>query len=115
LSEITFQVPSQCHQLAEYLNRRLEKPSACVKLKVIRKICNIKITSFTMKQVFLVLLFQVLKIIIYLIRNGHPNFRQYFRRNDGHLKLAVMYNGPPDPLLGTSPYENVRKTAQVIS
>jgi hypothetical protein len=114
LSEITFQVPAQCQQLAEYLNRRLEKPSACVKLKVIRKICNIKTTSSTLEQVFLVILFQVLKIMIYLIQNGHPNFRHYLRRNDSYVKLAVTYNGPPDPLLGMSPYENVRKTAQVM-
>ncbi|PNF39374.1 hypothetical protein B7P43_G13654 [Cryptotermes secundus] len=33
IEKITFQVPPQCQQLAEYLNRRLEKPSACVKLK----------------------------------------------------------------------------------
>lgn len=26
-----------------------------------------------------------------------------------------MYNGPPDPLLGMTPYENVRRTAQVMS
>lgn len=25
-----------------------------------------------------------------------------------------MYNGPPDPLLGMAPYENVRTTAQVM-
>ncbi|XP_023701948.1 AP-4 complex accessory subunit Tepsin isoform X3 [Cryptotermes secundus] len=89
IEKITFQVPPQCQQLAEYLNRRLEKPSACVKLKV-------------------------LKIMIYLIQNGHLSFRSYLRRNDGYIKLAGMYNGPPDPLLGMSPYENVRKTAQEL-
>lgn len=68
-----------------------------------------------MEQVFLLILFQVLKIMIYLIRNGHLSFRSYLRRNDGYIKLAAMYNGPPDPLLGMSPYENVRKTAQVMS
>lgn len=26
-----------------------------------------------------------------------------------------MYNGLPDPLLGMAPYENVRRTAQVMS
>ncbi|XP_021920669.1 AP-4 complex accessory subunit Tepsin-like isoform X2 [Zootermopsis nevadensis] len=89
IEEITFQPPPHCQQLAEYLNRRLEKPSACVKLKV-------------------------LKIMLYLIQNGHVSFRTYLRRNDGYIKLATMYNGPPDPLLGMAPYENIRTTAQEL-
>ncbi|KAJ4443213.1 hypothetical protein ANN_04881 [Periplaneta americana] len=88
LLEITLQPAPHCQQLAEYLNRRLEKPSACVKLKV-------------------------LKIMLHLISNGHISFRQYLRRNDSSIKLATMYNGPPDPLLGVTPYENVRRSAQI--
>ncbi|XP_069691295.1 AP-4 complex accessory subunit Tepsin-like isoform X2 [Periplaneta americana] len=52
--------------------------------------------------------------MLHLISNGHISFRQYLRRNDSSIKLATMYNGPPDPLLGVTPYENVRRSAQEL-
>nr|CAD7419951.1 unnamed protein product [Timema poppensis] len=55
----------------------------------------------------------VLKIMHHLIQNGHPSFTEQLRKSDGSLKIATMYNGLPDPLLGSSPYEAVRKKAQV--
>ncbi|KAJ9578693.1 hypothetical protein L9F63_005055, partial [Diploptera punctata] len=89
IEKITFQTPPYPQQLAEYLNRKLEKPSPCVKLKV-------------------------LKIMLHLIQNGHPNFRNFLRRNDGFIKNSTKYNGPPDPLLGLTLYENVRESAQTL-
>lgn len=89
IEKITFLPPPHSQQLAEYLNRRLEKPSAHVKLKV-------------------------LKIMLCLIQNGHKSFRHYLRINDGYVKLATMFNGPPDSLLGMTPYENVRGAAQEV-
>ncbi|GFG32724.1 hypothetical protein Cfor_12294, partial [Coptotermes formosanus] len=86
---ITFLPPPHSQQLAEYLNRRLDKSSACVKLKV-------------------------LKIMLRLIQNGHKSFRCYVRRNDSYVKSAAMCNGPPDPLLGMTPYESVRGAAQEV-
>ena len=65
------------------------------------------------EQIFSVFLFQVLKIMLCLIQNGHRSFRYYLRRNDGYVKLATLYSGPPDPLLGMTPYETVRGAAQV--
>ena len=50
-----------------------------------------------------------------LIQNGHKSFRYYLRGNDGCIKSATVFHGPPDPLLGMTPYENVRGAAQVMS
>lgn len=58
--------------------------------------------------------FQVLKILSHLIHNGHANFRNNLRENDASLKIATTYSGPPDPLLGTSLYEEIRKLSKVI-
>ncbi|XP_049802198.1 AP-4 complex accessory subunit Tepsin-like isoform X4 [Schistocerca nitens] len=89
IEEITFQPPPHSELLGEYLARKLDKPSSCVKLKV-------------------------LKIMSHLVRNGHVTFRKYLRNHDTSIKEATTYSGPPHPLLGTSPYEAVRKNAQEL-
>ncbi|XP_067005792.1 AP-4 complex accessory subunit tepsin isoform X2 [Anabrus simplex] len=87
IEKITFQAEPHCQQLTEYLTRRLAKPSAVVKLKV-------------------------LKIMLHLVHNGHVNFRAHLRRNDDTIKESNTFHGPPDPLLGTTRYETVRQYAQ---
>lgn len=89
IEEITFQPSPHSELLGEYLVRKLDKPSSCVKLKV-------------------------LKILSHLVRNGHLSFRKYLRNHDTSIKEATSYSGPPHPLLGTSPYEAVRKNAQEL-
>ena len=87
IRNITFQSPSCCQQLVDYLIYRLNKSSSAVK-------------------------FKVLKIIMYLINNGQVTFRQQLRQHDGSIKNAVCHSGPPDPLLGNTLYKDVQKLAQ---
>ncbi|PSN48324.1 hypothetical protein C0J52_03393 [Blattella germanica] len=79
--DITFQAPPHCQPLAEYLNRKLEKPSSCVKLKV-------------------------LKIMSYLIQNGHLSFRNCLRRNDGGV-LDMLFHSDLLKQDDTQPVERV--------
>ncbi|KAF4531953.1 hypothetical protein B566_EDAN006645 [Ephemera danica] len=48
----------------------------------------------------------------HLIREGHANVRIALRKNDSSLKMASMYHGTPDPLLGTTLYENIRTSSR---
>lgn len=50
----------------------------------------------------------------HLIREAHVNVRIAFRKNDSSIKMATMYHGVPDPLTGSTLYENVRTNAKVI-
>lgn len=87
ITKITYQSTSSSHQLVDYLLHRLNKSSTPVKIKV-------------------------LKIIVYLINNGHKSFRQQLRQNDGSIKSTVLHSGPADPMLGNTLYKEVQKLAE---
>lgn len=87
ITKISFQSVSTSHQLVDYLIHRLNKSSTQVKIKV-------------------------LKILIYVMNNGHTSFRQQLRQHDGSIKNATLHSGPADPMLGNTLYKDVQKLAQ---
>ncbi|XP_034243567.1 AP-4 complex accessory subunit Tepsin-like [Thrips palmi] len=87
ITKITFQSVASSHQLVDYLIHRLNKSSTQVKIKV-------------------------LKIMIYVINNGHLSFRQQLRQHDGSIKNATLHSGPADPMFGNTLYKDVQKLAQ---
>lgn len=88
ITKITFQSTTLSNQLVDYLIHRLTKS-----------------TSTTVK-------IKVLKIIMYLVNNGHTSFRQQLRLHDDSIKNILHHSGPADPLLGLTLYKDAQKLAQ---
>jgi hypothetical protein len=76
--------------LVDWLNNRLAQKS-----------CNIKLKA--------------LRIMKYLVANGHPHFRQELRKRSQQIAEATKCSGPPDALRGNAPYLAVRKEAKELS
>ncbi|XP_074649892.1 AP-4 complex accessory subunit tepsin-like [Tubulanus polymorphus] len=87
INGLTFESGSYCHDVLDYFVDRLNDSSPRVKWKV-------------------------LNLMKYLVENGHPHFRQGLRKTSQGIKEASNFGGPPDPLLGNTPYQNVRKLAK---
>ncbi|XP_045212227.2 AP-4 complex accessory subunit tepsin-like isoform X2 [Mercenaria mercenaria] len=90
VSKISLESEENCETLVDFLVERLEKDSTHVKIKV-------------------------LKLMKYVVENGHPNFRLGLLKKSTGIKEATKHSGPPDPLHGSVPYQMVRKTAQSLS
>ncbi|XP_033748801.1 AP-4 complex accessory subunit Tepsin-like isoform X2 [Pecten maximus] len=90
ISKITHESDGYCESTLEYLVDRLEKNSCHIKLKVI-------------------------KVMKYLLENGHRNFRFGLLKNARGITAATKFSGAPDPLHGNVPYLMVRKAAQELS
>ncbi|XP_067123397.1 AP-4 complex accessory subunit tepsin-like isoform X2 [Centruroides vittatus] len=78
-----------CEQLLDFLLNKLQKNSNNVKLKV-------------------------LKLLLYLVKNGHHHFKKELRRKDYVIKEACCAHGPPDIIYGNEPYLLIRNTAKEI-
>ncbi|XP_041363764.1 AP-4 complex accessory subunit Tepsin-like [Gigantopelta aegis] len=89
ISDISHESVGYCESLLEFLVERLDKNSYHVKLKV-------------------------LKLMKYIIENGHANFQIGLRKMSHGIQAATKFGGPPDPLHGNVPYAMVRKEAQGI-
>ncbi|KAK7870622.1 hypothetical protein R5R35_009121 [Gryllus longicercus] len=87
IEKITLQPEPSCQLLVDYLTQRLDRPSAAVKMKV-------------------------LKIMKHLVNNAPRHFRYHLRKKDGSIKMATSYHEAPNPLTGTSAAEAVRKHSQ---
>jgi len=55
---------------------------------------------------------KALKVVKYISEHGSPNFKRGFQRHSQILRECAQYRGPPDPVYGDSPYEEVRKAAK---
>ncbi|XP_052263402.1 AP-4 complex accessory subunit tepsin-like isoform X2 [Dreissena polymorpha] len=87
VSGITTSSIENCETCVEFLVDRLSHDSNHVKLKV-------------------------LKLMKYIVENGHPNFRLGLIKKSTGIREATKHSGPPDPLHGDVPYKMVRKHAQ---
>eukprot|EP01083_Nonionella_stella_P208822 757564_1 len=56
--------------------------------------------------------YKSLRIVKYLCENGSPNWRRAWQRNTDKLRDAQQFRGPPDPVFGDAPYQQVRKAAK---
>lgn len=56
--------------------------------------------------------YKALRIVKYLCENGSPNWRRAWQRNTDKLRDAQQFRGPPDPIYGDAPYQQVRKAAK---
>ncbi|KAL4239251.1 AP-4 complex accessory subunit Tepsin [Mactra antiquata] len=90
LYEISFESAENCETLCSCLVDRLQSDSTNVKLKV-------------------------LKLMKYIVENGHQNFRLGLLKKSTGIKEATKHSGPPDPLHGNVPYLMVRKIAKNLS
>ncbi|XP_060064161.1 AP-4 complex accessory subunit Tepsin-like isoform X2 [Ylistrum balloti] len=90
ISKITHESDGYCESTLEYLVDRLERNSCHIKLKVI-------------------------KVMKYLLENGHRNFRFGLLKKSRGITAATKFSGAPDPLHGNVPYLMVRKAAQELS
>ncbi|XP_013408418.1 AP-4 complex accessory subunit tepsin [Lingula anatina] len=90
INNISYESGSHCQSLLSYLVDKLDSKSYHVKLKVI-------------------------KIMRYLVDNGHHEFVEGLRKKSRGIKEAESFGGPPDPLHGNTPYETVRKAAKELS
>lgn len=90
INNISLETGAYCQGLLEYLTKCLQNSSCNVKLKTLR-------------------------IMKYVVLNGHPEFRQGLRQNAHGIQHATGYSGTPDPLHGMAPYMMVRKQAQEVS
>eukprot|EP01084_Bolivina_argentea_P279333 477541_1 len=56
--------------------------------------------------------YKSLRIVKFLCENGSPNWRRAWQRNTDKLRDAQQFRGPPDPIYGDAPYQQVRKAAK---
>ena len=56
--------------------------------------------------------YKALRIVKFLCENGSPNWRRAWQRNTDKLRDAQQFRGPPDPIYGDAPYQQVRKAAK---
>lgn len=89
INSITFETISSCNSLLDFLISRLKKQSPCIKYKV-------------------------LKILCYLARNGHSEFRSGLRHKAGVIREAESFTGPIDYLKGDALNQRVRTTASEL-
>ncbi|XP_076320318.1 AP-4 complex accessory subunit tepsin-like isoform X2 [Tachypleus tridentatus] len=80
---------ANCQKLLEFLLSRLQHGSVYAKLKV-------------------------LKLLGYLVQQGHPSFREGLQREEHYLKEAAACHGPPQPLYGIETYRLVRAEAKKL-
>lgn len=90
ICKITYESDGYCESTLEFLVDRLAKDSCHIKLKV-------------------------MKVMKYILENGHRNFRFGLLKNSGGITAATKFSGPPDPLHGNVPFLMVRKVAQELS
>ncbi|XP_035218306.1 AP-4 complex accessory subunit tepsin-like isoform X2 [Stegodyphus dumicola] len=57
---------------------------------------------------------KVLKLLLYLVQNGHEEFINAIKFHEVPLKEAMGFHGPPDDLHGRTFYENIRKMAKEL-
>ncbi|GBN67722.1 AP-4 complex accessory subunit tepsin [Araneus ventricosus] len=57
---------------------------------------------------------KVLKLLLYLVTNGHAEMVEEVKFHEVALKEALGFYGPPDDLHGKTFYENIRKMAKEI-
>ncbi|KAG8191809.1 hypothetical protein JTE90_022802 [Oedothorax gibbosus] len=57
---------------------------------------------------------KVLKLLIYLVKNGHTEMVEEIKFHEVVLKEAMAFHGPPDDLHGKAFYENIRKMAKEL-
>jgi len=55
---------------------------------------------------------KALKCVKYICDNGSSNFKRGFQRHTHILRECAKYRGPPDPVYGDAPYEEVREAAK---
>ncbi|XP_052781440.1 AP-4 complex accessory subunit Tepsin-like [Mya arenaria] len=89
VSDITHSSLENCETCVGFLVERLQHESNHVKIKV-------------------------LKLMKYIVKNGHPNFRLGLMKKSTIIQENTKHSGPPDPLHGDVPYKMVRKTAQAV-
>ena len=89
ICELTMQKGSYCNQVLDYLLDRLTHSS-----------CHVK--------------FKSLKILHFVVDNGHSDFRESLKRRSSGIKEATMHGGPPDPVHGNTPYVMVRREANEL-
>jgi len=87
LADKSMESINECTTIENALIGRLNSRSANVKLKALRA-------------------------IQYLCTNGRNDFVINFQRNNGAIKACLQFSGPPHPLKGDKPYENVREAAK---
>ena len=56
--------------------------------------------------------YKALRIVKFLCENGSPNWRRAWQRNTDKLRDSQQFRGPPDPIYGDAPYQQVRKAAK---
>ncbi|WAQ95682.1 AP4AT-like protein [Mya arenaria] len=89
IPDITHSSLENCETCVGFLVERLQHESNHVKIKV-------------------------LKLMKYIVKNGHPNFRLGLMKKSTIIQENTKHSGPPDPLHGDVPYKMVRKTAQAV-
>ena len=56
--------------------------------------------------------YKALRVVKFLCETGSPNWRRAWQRNTDKLRDAQQFRGPPDPIYGDAPYQQVRKAAK---
>lgn len=57
---------------------------------------------------------KILKLLLYLVKNGHSQMIHEVRLHEVHLKEARRFNGPADDVYGNSFYQMIRKMAKEL-
>ncbi|GFY75815.1 AP-4 complex accessory subunit Tepsin [Trichonephila inaurata madagascariensis] len=57
---------------------------------------------------------KVLKLLLYLVNNGHAEMVEEVKFHEIKLKEAMGFHGPPDDLHGKRFYENIRKASKEL-
>ena len=56
--------------------------------------------------------YKALRVVQFLCETGSPKWRRAWQRNTDKLRDAQQFRGPPDPIYGDAPYQQVRKAAK---
>jgi len=56
--------------------------------------------------------YKALRVVKFLCETGSHNWRRAWQRNTDKLRDAQQFRGPPDPIYGDAPYQQVRKAAK---
>lgn len=87
VSRKTFDSIEECNIIEDTLMKRIEKDRPYIRLKCLR-------------------------VIKYVCENGRPEFRIMWQRNSDRIRACAQYKGPPDPIYGDTPYQQVRTAAK---
>ncbi|ELU15711.1 hypothetical protein CAPTEDRAFT_201129 [Capitella teleta] len=90
INQLTLKSGSYCQDLLDCLTERVKNTSYHVKIKALR-------------------------ILKFVVENGHPEFRHGLRKKSKVIVEATKFGGPPDPIHGNSPYVMVRNEATELS